>query len=429
MGDIHSDSLKTSITRHIRGSRRKVTIMFTDVEASTKYWDRHGDVKGRLMLDLHNRLVHPVIRRYGGRVVKKIGDAVMACFKSPRHALKAAIGIQQTLDKYQKEQKGGLPRVRIGIHTGKAIVEPDDVFGDMVNVASRVEQHGKGYDICVSGSAASKVSRSAFKLTRQGTFKPKGKRNEIVVYKCRWREYPSLVEDIEDHGSLSLVAPQRTELLVYTLATLGVLAFGVFGYLRYVLADFEAVALLLLDPRTPWLAAVLAAEGMILAAAAWLILMRKHPNLACGLLKGGFGFAFGFAVLLFVGGRVAPRLGLSPDYPLYRSANIFVDVRDPDGPVYPVPSEGAPTIGRAGPSRTFLLAGMCTSEGTSWFRVKLARNRFGWIQETVPPRMGVPAKRLSSLRRFSVSVTDVIALLAGALGFVWGMVTFKIRPT
>jgi hypothetical protein len=381
------------------------------------------------MLDLHNRLVHPVIRRYGGRVVKKIGDAVMACFKSPKNALKAAIGIQQTLDAHQKEQRGGLPGVRIGIHTGKAIVEPDDVFGDMVNVASRVEQYGKGYDICVSGSAASKVSRSAFKLTRKGTFKPKGKRNEIVVYKCQWRKYPSLIEDIEDYGSLGMVAPQRTELLVYTLATLGILAFGVFGYLRYVLADFEAVALRSLDPRTPWLAAVLAAEAAILAAAGWLTLMRMHPNLACGLLKGGFGFAFGFTVLFFAGSHVAPRLGLSPDYPLYRSSSIFVNVHDADGPVYRVPSEDAPVIGRAGPARTFQLAGTCTHEGTSWYRVKVARNRFGWIQETVPPRVGVPAKKLSSLSRFSVSVTDVIALLAGALGFVWGMVTFKIRPT
>jgi hypothetical protein len=219
------------------------------------------------------------------------------------------------------------------------------------------------------------------------------------------------------------------ELLVYVLATLGILVFVGFGYLRYVLADIESIALLSLRPTPFKLYAVFLAAGLVLASAGWLVLMRNHPNLACGLLKGGFGFALGAVALLVAGGYVAPKMGLNPDYPMYRSRHVFVDVHDGKGPVYSAPFEESPVIGRAGPSRTFLLAGLRRHDGTTWHRVKLAKNRFGWIQETIPPRLGVPAKRLSSLRRFSFSVVDLIALLAGALGFIWGLVTFKIRPT
>ena len=96
-----------SVAREIRRSRKPVTILFTDVVGSTRYWDIHGDVKGRLMIDLHNRLIYPVIRRHRGKVIKHIGDAIMASFKSPENGLKAAIGIQQILEQRRNSRRCG----------------------------------------------------------------------------------------------------------------------------------------------------------------------------------------------------------------------------------------------------------------------------------------------------------------------------------
>jgi class 3 adenylate cyclase len=76
-----------SIVRQIHRSRRPVTILFTDIEDSTRYWDTYGDVKGRLMVDQHNRLTFPVVKRFGGRIIKTIGDAIMASFKDPEDAV------------------------------------------------------------------------------------------------------------------------------------------------------------------------------------------------------------------------------------------------------------------------------------------------------------------------------------------------------
>ena len=133
-----------SIIRQIRRSRKPVTILFTDVEGSTRYWDTRGDVEGRLMIDLHNRLVYPVIKRNRGKIIKTIGDAIMASFKSPGNALKASIGIQQILDRRRKEDKTFRLKVRIGVHTGQALVEHKDVFGDTVNVAARYGELWEG---------------------------------------------------------------------------------------------------------------------------------------------------------------------------------------------------------------------------------------------------------------------------------------------
>ena len=98
-------SVSKSISRQIRRSRRPITILFTDVEGSTRYWDHHGDVNGRLMIDQHNRLVSSVIERYYGKIIKHIGDSIMASFNTPASALKASIGIQQILEKQRNEDE------------------------------------------------------------------------------------------------------------------------------------------------------------------------------------------------------------------------------------------------------------------------------------------------------------------------------------
>ena len=130
--------------RHINSSKQHVTILFTDIEDSSKYWDKFGDVQGRLMVDRHNRLLFPMVHKFKGRIIKTIGDSIMAAFAKPEQAMKAAIAMQQTM---ASERQGDVTfdvRIRIGIHTGEAIVEKEDIYGDIVNVAARVESVGKG---------------------------------------------------------------------------------------------------------------------------------------------------------------------------------------------------------------------------------------------------------------------------------------------
>jgi class 3 adenylate cyclase len=80
MADAYQEKISRSMARYIRGSQRTVTILFTDIEDSTELWARLGDVDGRLLVDQHNRMLFPVISRFDGRIIKTIGDAVMAAF-------------------------------------------------------------------------------------------------------------------------------------------------------------------------------------------------------------------------------------------------------------------------------------------------------------------------------------------------------------
>src|SRR5213594_2112112 len=75
--------------------RTPVTILFSDIKGSTAYFEKKGDVEGMAMLDRHNSLLFPVIERGHGRVVKTIGDSIMASFDDAVDAVRAAAGIQR----------------------------------------------------------------------------------------------------------------------------------------------------------------------------------------------------------------------------------------------------------------------------------------------------------------------------------------------
>ncbi len=113
-------------------SRQLAAIMFTDIVGYTSLMGRNEEKA--LQLLQKNREIHkPLIEKYKGKWVKEMGDGVLAQFDSAYNATKCAIEIQQ---KAKREFKGQL---RIGLHIGEIIVENDDIFGDGVNVASRIE--------------------------------------------------------------------------------------------------------------------------------------------------------------------------------------------------------------------------------------------------------------------------------------------------
>jgi class 3 adenylate cyclase len=420
-----------SITRQIRRSRKAVTILFTDVEGSTRHWDSRGDVEGRLMIDLHNRLVYPVIKRHRGKIIKTIGDAIMASFKSPENGLRASIGIQQILDRRRKEDKTFRLKVRIGVHTGQALVEHKDVFGDTVNVAARMESYGKGNEICVSGGTASKVGKKAFGLVRKGAFVPKGKRKAVTIYKCQWKQYPSLIDGIKEGGFLPVVMRQKFEIFVYSLASLGILYFLFLKYVRYVFVDAESLALLALNPQLILDIHIGIPIGLGAVAVASLLLltrMKTIPHVALSLLKGGFGFALAF--LLFFVPTDYFHFDFSPTLKqnLYQSHHLFVKVLEDVTGVRQAPAKNAPIIRTVNKGNILLLADVAVRGGVTWNKVLVDKRKYGWIPRIVPAKIGVPKTRLTIAHKFYFRYRDLYALIAGVMGFMWGTLSFRIRP-
>ncbi|MGB5377582.1 adenylate/guanylate cyclase domain-containing protein, partial [Muriicola sp.] len=113
-------------------SRQLAAIMFTDIVGYTALMGKDEQNAFRL-LQQNRDLQKPIIKKFNGRWIKELGDGVMASFKTVSDAVNAAVKIQEACNTANDFQ------LRIGIHLGEVVFENDDVFGDTVNIASRIQ--------------------------------------------------------------------------------------------------------------------------------------------------------------------------------------------------------------------------------------------------------------------------------------------------
>lgn len=159
-----ADAVLTEIERFLgaeRGAgfeRRVASLLFCDVVASTESAAELGDRTWRSRLDGHDLVVRAVVARYGGRVVKFLGDGVLGEFASPSAALEAAREIVTSVD---------LP-VRIGLHAGEVDVRGDDLGGLAVHVAARVMGEADSGEVVVSRTVVDLVLGTAATFSSRG---------------------------------------------------------------------------------------------------------------------------------------------------------------------------------------------------------------------------------------------------------------------
>ncbi|MGA7263635.1 MAG: adenylate/guanylate cyclase domain-containing protein [Stellaceae bacterium] len=130
--------------------RRLAAILAADVEGYSRLM--HGDEDATMAtLSARRAVVDELIARHRGRIANTAGDSVLAEFASVLDAVRCAIEIQTALQRANEgEPEGRRMRFRIGVNVGDVMVKDDDIFGDGVNVAARLEGLVKGGEICVS---------------------------------------------------------------------------------------------------------------------------------------------------------------------------------------------------------------------------------------------------------------------------------------
>jgi len=172
--------------------RRSVAVLFTDLDGSTAYYEKFGDLAGFAMVHECNDLLRQVVEEHSGCVVKNIGDAIMARFDNCEQAVRAPIAMQRRLREVNlRKNEEDRSRVRIGVHYGPGIVKSDDVFGDVVNVASRIESVASPEQILISDSLSQEVTRFGFDICCVGQFKLKGKSQARHLYEVGWDQESS----------------------------------------------------------------------------------------------------------------------------------------------------------------------------------------------------------------------------------------------
>jgi predicted ATPase/class 3 adenylate cyclase len=132
-----------------------VTFLFTDLEGSTRLWERYRNAMPEA-LERHDAILREVVAAAGGVVVKSTGDGSLAVFERPAGGIEAAVAIQRAFAAQDWGETGPL-LVRIGVHTGVAEERGGDYFGPAVNRAARLMEIGHGGQVLVSSTTAALV--------------------------------------------------------------------------------------------------------------------------------------------------------------------------------------------------------------------------------------------------------------------------------
>jgi len=187
---------KALAEQELEKMRTPVTILFSDIKGSTRYFEKYGDVAGMAMIERHNRVLFPVIARNGGWVVKTIGDSIMASFADPVSAVKTAVEMQQTLetDRAGQMEDDERIRIRIGVHSGLGLIKDNDIFGDVVNAAARIQDQTEADQILISQLLLEPAKQAGYQCAHFGKAELKGKAEPIDVYAVAWSE--SATEDL-----------------------------------------------------------------------------------------------------------------------------------------------------------------------------------------------------------------------------------------
>jgi pimeloyl-ACP methyl ester carboxylesterase/DNA-binding CsgD family transcriptional regulator len=151
------------------------TVLFTDIIRSTELAAALGDRRWRELLARYERLVEGELARYRGRLVKRLGDGVLATFDGPARAVRSALAIRAGAGAIGLE-------VRAGVHTGECEVMADDIAGIAVHLTARLVAIARPGEVITSGTVKDLVVGSGLDFEDRGTHVLRGVPGEWTLY-------------------------------------------------------------------------------------------------------------------------------------------------------------------------------------------------------------------------------------------------------
>src|SRR5687767_11777149 len=216
-------------------ARQLAAIMFTDIAGYTALMG-NDEQKAFELLKKNRELQKPIIERYNGRWIKELGDGVMASFNTVSDAVNAAIKIQEACNSQKDFQ------LSIGIHQGEIILENNDIYGDAVNIASRIQSLGVPGSVLFSKKITDEIrNKSEFQLTSLGSFEFKNVEETIEVFAL---SNPGFVvpRQADMRGKLKTLPKQKSKKGILIAAAIAIVIFSVLLIFKNSIFSKKAVA-------------------------------------------------------------------------------------------------------------------------------------------------------------------------------------------
>lgn len=212
-----------------REQRRLAAIVAADVVGYSRLMGR--DESGTLirLREHHNKRLEPALVRYGGRLVKLTGDGALIEFASAVDALSAAIDFQQSVADANREcMEADRIVFRIGLHLGDLIVDGDDLYGDGVNIAARLEREAPAGGILISRNVHDAVAgRTKATFEDLGGLALKNIERPVRTFKVAWDpsdwpDEPTSADTLRVSSSMpSLALPDKPSIAVLPFQNMG----------------------------------------------------------------------------------------------------------------------------------------------------------------------------------------------------------------
>jgi len=171
------------------GREQELAILFADVVGSTQLYEALGDEVARETVQTCVDAMKQSTEKFGGSVIKTMGDEVMATFPSADDAMNAATQMQKAITNKPAMGTDDIRvAIRIGCHFGHVVVEDRDIFGAAVHTANRMTSQAKAGQIITTAVTVEQLSGDWQSLVRQiGVTTLRGQSDEVALYEVLWQ--------------------------------------------------------------------------------------------------------------------------------------------------------------------------------------------------------------------------------------------------
>lgn len=182
-------------------------VLFADVSGSTRLYEMLGDTRAFATINGCLDILRSLTAAHSGKVVKTIGDEIMAAFPDAVAAAQAACEMQMAVNALPPVDNIRVS-IRIGFHFGPVLESHDDVFGDTVNIAARMTEIAHGQQIITTGATVDMLPPIMRSGTRTlNSLSIKGKADDIEVREVIWQESEEMTMMVSNTFTHKIAAP------------------------------------------------------------------------------------------------------------------------------------------------------------------------------------------------------------------------------